>query len=90
MLTRLTVIGIDPRRHHMITRKSLGLLAGLTLVLFAVAAIIGQNRHGTIDIIGRIVWWSFVACALFLLVGSIATIARRGQRRVRSQETRHR
>jgi hypothetical protein len=68
----------------MITRKSLGLLAGITLVLFAVAAIIGQNRHGAIDIVGRIVWWTFVVCALFLLVASITTIARRGNRRVRS------
>jgi hypothetical protein len=68
----------------MITRKSLGRLAGLTLVLFAVAVIIGDNGHGGIQVLGRIVWWSFVACALFLVIASVVTIARRGSRRVRS------
>ena len=68
----------------MITRKSLGLLAGITLVLFAVAAIMGDKGHGARLIIGRIFWWSFVACALFLVVASVTTIARRGKGRVRS------
>ncbi len=57
---------------------------GLTLFLFTVAAIIGQNRHGVIDTVGRIVWFSFLACALVLVVASVATIARRGGRRVGS------
>jgi hypothetical protein len=51
------------RTQLMITRKSLGLLAALTLVLLTVAGTIGQKRHGVIDIIGRIAWWSFVGLA---------------------------
>ncbi len=68
----------------MITRKSLGRLAGVTLVLFIVAAVMGDKGHGVRLVIGRIVWWSFVACALFLVVASVVTIARHRARRVRS------
>jgi cytochrome c oxidase assembly factor CtaG len=68
----------------MITRKSLGGLAGITLVLFTVAVIMGDNGNGARLIVGRIFWWSFVACALFLVVASVTTIARRGKQRVRS------
>ena len=60
----------------MITRKSLGLLAGATLVLFAVAVVLGDSGHGARLIIGRIFWWSFVASALFLVGASVATIMR--------------
>jgi hypothetical protein len=68
----------------MITRTSLSLLAGTTLVLLAIAGLIGQNHHGTIDTIGRIAWFGFLACAFFLIVASVATIARHRGRPRRS------
>ncbi len=68
----------------MITRKSLGRLAGVTLVLFIVAAVMGDRGHGVRLVIGRIFWWSFVACGLFLVIGSVVTIARHRTRRIRS------
>ncbi len=60
----------------MVTRKSLGLLAGVTLGCFAVSGIIGNHRHGALNVIATIAWWGFLLCALFLIVTSVATIAR--------------
>jgi hypothetical protein len=60
----------------MVTRKSLGLLAGITLALFAVAGIIGNHQHGALNVIANVAWFAFLACALFLIVASIATLMR--------------
>lgn len=60
----------------MVTRKSLALLAGGTLVLFAVSGIIGNHHHGALNVIATIAWWGFLLCALFLIVASVATIVR--------------
>jgi hypothetical protein len=60
----------------MVTRKSLGTLAGITLALFAVAGIIGNHQHGALNVIANIAWWGFLLCALFLIVASVATIVR--------------
>lgn len=60
----------------MVTRKSLALLAGATLVLFAASGIIGNHRHGALNTIATITWWGFLLCALFLIVASAATIVR--------------
>jgi len=68
----------------MVTRKSLGLLAGTTLALFAVAGIIGNHQHGALQVIANIAWWAFVLCALFLIVASVATIMRHRARARRS------
>jgi NAD/NADP transhydrogenase alpha subunit len=68
----------------MVTRKSLSLLAGTTLVLFAVAAIIGNHRHGALMTIANIAWYGFILCALFLIVASVATIVRHRARLSRS------
>ena len=68
----------------MVTRKSLGLLAGTTLALFAVAGIIGNHQHGALQVIANIAWWAFVLCALFLIVASVATIFRHRARLGRS------
>jgi hypothetical protein len=68
----------------MVTRKSLGLLAGTTLALFAVAGIIGNHQHGALRVIANVAWWAFVLCALFLIVASAATIARHRARFGRS------
>lgn len=60
----------------MVTRKSLGLLAAITLVFFAVAGIIGNHHHGALNVIATIAWWGFLLSALFLIVASVATIVR--------------
>jgi hypothetical protein len=60
----------------MVTRKSLSLLAGVTLALFAVAGVIGNHQHGALDVIASIAWFGFLACALFLIVASVATLMR--------------
>jgi hypothetical protein len=60
----------------MVTRKALVLLAGITLVLFAVAGVIGNHHHGALNVIATIAWWGFLLCALFLIVASVATIVR--------------
>jgi hypothetical protein len=64
----------------MVTRKSLGLLAGVTLALFAAAGVIGNHQHGTLNVLGTIAWWGFLICALFLIVASVATILRHRSR----------
>jgi hypothetical protein len=66
----------------MITRKSLGLLAATALVLLAVSGLIGKHHHGVTRAVAIVAWWGFVACAVALIVASIATLARhRGQAR---------
>jgi len=68
----------------MVTRKSLGLLAGATLALLAIAGIIGNHQHGALQVIANIAWWAFVLCALLLIVASVATIVRHRARPRRS------
>jgi hypothetical protein len=60
----------------MVTRKSLVFLASITLAFLAVAGIIGNHQHGVLNVIATIAWWGFLICALFLIVGSVATIVR--------------
>lgn len=64
----------------MITRKSLSVLAGITLILMAVAGILGTNHHGVVNVVSRTAWFGFLGCALFLVLASIATIARHNSR----------
>jgi hypothetical protein len=68
----------------VVTRKSLGLLAGITLALFAVAGIIGNHQHGALKVIANIAWWGFVVCAIVLIAASAATIRRHRSRLTRS------
>ncbi len=60
----------------MVTRKSLTILAGLTLVLFAVTGILGNNHHGALRVVADIAWWGFILAALFLIIASVATLLR--------------
>ena len=64
----------------MVTRKTLSLLAGVTLALFATAGIIGNGQHGALSVIANIAWWGFVVCALVLVATSVATIRRHRSR----------
>jgi hypothetical protein len=68
----------------MVTRKSLIVLTGVALTLFAVAGIIGNHQHGVLYVIANVAWWSFVLCALYLVVASAATILRHRTRLDRS------
>ncbi|HTX30071.1 MAG TPA: hypothetical protein VMD09_01735 [Solirubrobacteraceae bacterium] len=68
----------------MVTRKSLALLAGITLVFLAVAGILGNHQHGALNVIAGIAWFGFLICALFLIVASVATIFRHRTRVSRS------
>ena len=68
----------------MVTRKSLTLLAGTTLALLAIAGIIGNHRHGALNVIANIAWWSFVVCAIILVAASVSTIRRHRSRATRS------
>ena len=64
----------------MVTRKSLGLLAAVTLALFAIAGIIGNHQHGTLRVLANIAWWGFVVCVLVLVSASVATIVHHRKR----------
>ena len=60
----------------MVTRKSFGLLTGVTLALLAISGIIGNHQHGVLKVLANIAWWGFVVCALILIATSIATLRR--------------
>jgi hypothetical protein len=63
----------------MVSRRSLGLLAGTTLVLAALAGAIGEHH-----VVGKVAFFGFLACALFLIVASVATLVRHRGRLRRS------
>jgi hypothetical protein len=67
----------------VVTRRSLTLLAGITLALLAVAGIIGNHRHGAVNVIANIAWWGFVVSAIVLIAASLATIRRHRSRLTR-------
>lgn len=70
----------------MINRTTLIVLAVATFVLFGASAAMGQNfgeGDGLLWIIGDIVWFGFLACALALIVLSVTVLVRtmtRGRR----------
>jgi hypothetical protein len=64
----------------MVTRKSLGLLAAITIVLFAISGIIGNHQRGALRVIANIAWWGFVLGVLILLSASVATIVNHRKR----------
>jgi hypothetical protein len=72
----------------MVTRKSLSLLTGVTLALFAIAGLIGNHQHGALQIIANVAWFGFLICALLLIVASVATV-RRHRRSSRSASSTH-
>ncbi|MEA2291203.1 MAG: hypothetical protein QOF17_223 [Solirubrobacteraceae bacterium] len=68
----------------MVTRRSLGALAVLTLVLFAISAAVGNHHHGLRQVVADIAWNGFLLCLLFLLVGSVFVLVRTRGRLSRS------
>jgi hypothetical protein len=57
-------------------------LLGVTVVLFAIAAIIGQHpKEHWKDIVGGIAWFGFLACVLLLILLGIAWIIHALRRR---------
>jgi hypothetical protein len=56
-------------------RKALLSLLGVTVVLFAIAAIVGQHpKEHWKDILGGIAWFGFLACVLLLILLGVAWI----------------
>jgi cytochrome c oxidase assembly factor CtaG len=69
---------------EMVTRKSLAVLAGVTLVLFGIAGLIGQHPdEKALDVIGTIAWNGFLLGLLLLIVGSVLVIVRSTRGRTR-------
>jgi hypothetical protein len=70
-----TFTAVHPKEEHqMVTRKSLGLLTALAVVLLAVSGLIGKHHHGAVRAIAVTAWWGFVLCALALIVASVAAL----------------
>jgi hypothetical protein len=80
----------DARRHgriyvgRMLTSNTLKYLAALTAVLFALAALIGENND-VLWIVDDIVWFGFLLCALVLVVLSAGVLVRSVKRSQRAQ-----
>jgi hypothetical protein len=64
----------------MVTRRSLAVLAVATLVLFAVAGVIGNHRHGAVGTVGDVAWFGFLLSLVLLVVASAAVLMRRPKR----------
>jgi hypothetical protein len=71
-----TVESSNEEVNKMVTRRSLGALAVVTLVLFATAGLIGNHHHGAVGVISDIAWLGFLICLLLLVVGSATVIMR--------------
>jgi uncharacterized membrane protein len=68
----------------MITRKSLAVLAGFTLVMFAIAGLVGQHpKEKAVDVIATISWNGFLIGLLLLIVGSVVVLVRSARGRER-------
>ena len=59
----------------MLTAKTLKYLAAATAVLFALAAVIGEERE-VLWIVDDVVWFGFLLCALTLIVLSAGVLVR--------------
>lgn len=59
----------------MLTAKTLKYLAAVTAVLFAVGALIGEDRD-FLWIVDEIVWFGFLLCAIALIVLSAGVLIR--------------
>jgi hypothetical protein len=67
----------------MITRKTLVTLAIVTLVLFAIAAVVGNHHHGLRQAVADISWNGFLLGLLLTIVASGVVLVRSARSRVR-------
>ena len=67
----------------MITRKTLATLAIVTLVLFGIAAAVGNHHHGLRQVVADISWNGFLLGLLLLIVGSVVVLVRSARGRER-------
>jgi hypothetical protein len=70
--------------NKMVTRRLLGALAVVTLVLFAAAGLLGNHNHGAVGVLSDIAWLGFLICLLLLVVAS-ATVIMRSRARLRRE-----
>lgn len=61
----------------MITRRKIGALALITLLMFALAQLTHTWHHGIRGALGFLCWWGFVISLLTLVAACIATLVRR-------------
>lgn len=59
----------------MLTAKTLKYLAAVTAVLFAIVALIGDDRD-VLWIVDDVLWFGFLICALLLVVLTIGVLVR--------------
>jgi hypothetical protein len=59
----------------MLTAKTLKYLAAATAVLFALAAVLGDDRD-VLYIVDDIIWFGFLLCAIALIVLSAGVLVR--------------
>lgn len=64
----------------MITRKRLGVLAVITIVLLGIATLLRNEHNGLGGAAGFLSWWSFVICAVVVVLSSAAIVVRRTDR----------
>ena len=64
----------------MITRKRLGELAVITILLLGLATLLRNEHHGLGAVVGFLSWWSFVICAVVVVLSSAAIVIRRTDR----------
>ena len=60
----------------MITRKRLGVLAVITIILLGLATLLRNEHHGVAATVGFLAWWSFVICAVVVVLSSAAIVVR--------------
>ena len=63
----------------MINSKTLGILALVTLILFAASAAIGQERD-FLWIVDDLAWFGFLGCGLALIVMTLTVLVRTATR----------
>ena len=59
----------------MVTAKTLKFLAAVTAVLFALVALIGDDRD-ILWVVDDILWFGFLLCAVLLIVLTVAVLVR--------------
>jgi hypothetical protein len=67
----------------MINRKTLTALAIGTLVLFGIAAAVGNHHHGLRQVVADISWNGFLLGLLLTIVASVVVIVRSSRAKTR-------